>query len=216
MDILTIFIYIVVILFSVMFHEISHGYIAYKRGDDTAKLAGRLTFNPIVHIDLFGSIILPGLLLALGTPILFAWAKPVPINASRLKNPKTDIPLVSAAGPLSNILLAVVSGIIIRIISSFPDFAIGWGAAVNQFFALMLVINVVLPIINLIPIPPLDGSKIVTYFLPPKIAISYMNMNPYLGFIILFALLYSGIVWKIVGPIINFIVVILSGHSLFF
>ncbi|AKL97506.1 site-2 protease family protein [Endomicrobium proavitum] len=216
MDFLVIFIYVVVILFSVIIHEVAHGLAAYWRGDDTAKLAGRLTLNPIVHIDLFGSIILPAMLILLHTPIFFAWAKPVPFNPVKLKNPKTDIPLVSAAGPLSNIFLAVLSGLIIRIVNAFPELFAGFASSITEFFGLMLMINIVLPVINLIPVPPLDGSKVVTYFMPREIAVRYMNINPYLGLLVLFVLLYSGAVWKIIAPLINFCVTILSGQPLYY
>ncbi|MCL2485531.1 MAG: site-2 protease family protein [Endomicrobia bacterium] len=208
---MTILIYIVVLIFSVVIHEVAHGYVAYLRGDDTAKMSGRLTLNPIPHIDLFGTIVLPGVLILMNAPILFGWAKPVPINTYRLKNPKADIPLVSLAGPLSNVLLAVSAGIGIRLIKAYPDFAAGFGASIQTFLYVMVMVNVVLLVINLIPVPPLDGSKVITYFLPEELAIRYLNINPYIGFIILLALLYSGIIWKIAGPVVNFFMKLILG-----
>jgi len=208
---MVIFIYIVVLLFSVIIHEVAHGYVALLRGDDTAKRAGRLTLNPIPHIDLFGSIMLPGLLLFLKTPVIFGWAKPVPVNSANLKNPKFDIPLVSFAGPASNILLALISGLGIRVIRMFPEFHADFGASIEMFLYVMVVMNVILPIINLIPLPPLDGSKIITYFMPRELADGYLNINPYVSFMVLIILLWSGIIWKIIGPVINFFVILIAG-----
>ena len=209
-----ILIYVVVLLFSVIMHEFAHAYVAYLRGDDTAKYAGRLTLNPIPHIELFGSIILPAMLILLHAPILFGWAKPVPINGAKFKNPKIDVPLVSAAGPMANVLIAVFSGIGIRIINMIPSFEQGFGGAISSVLYIMVIINVVLLIINMVPVPPLDGSKIITFFLPVNIAIKYMRLNPFVGMMVLIILLWSGILWKIIGPLINFLVILLSGIPL--
>ncbi|MCL2335714.1 MAG: site-2 protease family protein [Endomicrobia bacterium] len=206
-----IFIYVVVLLFSIIIHEVAHGYAAYLRGDDTAKAAGRLTLNPIPHIDIIGTILLPIALLMAQSPVLFGWAKPVPINSYRLKNPKTDIPLVSFAGPLSNILLAVLSGMGIRVIKMMPEFERGIGASIESVLGLMLIVNVVLPVINLVPIPPLDGSKVATYFMPRWLAVKYMSLNQYVGFAVLFLLIWSGVLGKIIYPVISFFVALLSG-----
>ncbi|MDR2395265.1 MAG: site-2 protease family protein [Endomicrobium sp.] len=206
-----IFVYIVVFVFSVIIHEVSHGYVAHLRGDDTAKDLGRITLNPFVHLELFGSIVLPAMFLFIKAPILFGWAKPVPVNYSNLKNPKLDGAIVSFAGPASNILLAMCSGIGIRVISQFPDFSNGFGGSIENFLYVMLNINLVLAVINLIPIPPLDGSKVVAYFLPKKISKSYLSLNPFVCLIILFIVLSSGLAWSILYPIIHFFVTNLSG-----
>jgi len=213
MTVLTVFIYIVVFIFSAIIHEISHGYVAHLRGDDTAKLMGRITLNPLSHIDLFGSIILPAILLSLRSPILFGWAKPVPIDYRNFKNPKLDIPLVSLAGPIANLLLALVSGLGIRLIRIFPNFEAGFGAAIESFLYIMLIINVILTIINLIPIPPLDGSKVATFFMPRNIATKYMNINSFICLIVLLLLLSSGVAWSLLYPAISFFVTIFSGIS---
>ncbi len=207
-------IYIVVLIFSIIIHEVAHAYTAYIRGDDTAKMAGRITLNPIPHIDLFGSIILPAILIITKSPIIFGWAKPVPVNFSRLKNPKIDIPLVSFAGPLSNIMLAFLAGMGIRIIGMFPDFYQGAGGSIVLILSIVVILNIILPIINLIPIPPLDGSKVVTYFMPSDIAYKYLNMNPFLSFMILIILLWSGIIWKIAGPVVNLFLVLIIGRPI--
>jgi Zn-dependent protease len=202
-----IFINIVILLFSAVIHEISHAFIAYLRGDDTAKMLGRITLNPIPHIDLFGSIILPFTLFILNSHILFAWAKPVPVNYNKLKNPRVDMALISCAGPAANLLLAVMSGLGICFIRMFPVFESGIVYAIGYFFCTMVIVNVSLLIINLIPIPPLDGSKIIAYFLPDKIAEKYLNLNPYVGLLILVVVLSSGIFTGIIYPIGKFCVI---------
>lgn len=205
------FIWIVVLIFSAVIHEVAHGFVAYLRGDDTAKVAGRLTLNPISHIDWFGSVILPALLLLSGAKILFAWAKPVPFDPRKLKNPKVDIPLVSFAGPFSNILLAVLAGLAIRFVMAFPYLFGSFVQSVFDVLLVMLSINIMLLIINLIPIPPLDGSKVITYFMPEEIGYKYMSLNPLIGFILLYALLSTGVIGKIIGPVIAFLITFLSG-----
>ncbi|MDR1474365.1 MAG: site-2 protease family protein [Endomicrobium sp.] len=211
MTLLSVFIYVVVFIFSAIIHEVSHGYVAHLRGDNTAKLMGRITMNPLSHIELFGSILLPAMLLFLKSPILFGWAKPVPIDSRNFKNPKLDIPLVSLAGPSANLLLALVSGLGIRFIGMFPNFEVGFGASIQSFLYIMLIINVILTIINLIPIPPLDGSKVATYFMPRDVAVKYMNLNSFICLIALLLLLSSGGGWTLLHPVINFLVVTFSG-----
>lgn len=159
-----------VILLAITVHEFAHGYIARRCGDDTAERAGRLTFNPFSHLDLFGA-----LMMFFGP---FGWAKPVPVNPSNLKNQKKDIALVSAAGPISNILLAVISGLVFRFISD-----VGSGADTHRYvaelFRHMIILNLGLSFFNLLPIPPLDGSKILISFLPNRSAGRYMHFVRY-------------------------------------
>ncbi|MDR2772349.1 MAG: site-2 protease family protein, partial [Elusimicrobiota bacterium] len=156
MNLVDIVVYVVILLFSVIVHEIAHALAALKRGDDTAQKLGRITLNPIPHLDLFGSIILPAIILITHIPILFAWAKPVPIHPEKFKNPKRDIALVAFAGPLANFTLAFVCSLInavlikLNLANSFID--------VIHFLGIMIIINISLGVINLIPIPPLDGS----------------------------------------------------------
>jgi Zn-dependent protease len=214
MTVLTVFIYIVVFIFSAIIHEISHGYVAHLRGDDTAKLMGWITLNPLSHIELFGSIILPTVLLLLKSPILFGWVKSVPIDYRNFKNPKLDISLVSLAGPIANLLLALVSGLGVRLIRIFPNFEAGFGAAIQSFLYIMLIMNVILAIINLIPIPPLDGSKVITFFIPRDIATKYMNINSLVCLtVLLLLLLSSDVMWNLLYPTISFFVTIFSGVS---
>jgi Zn-dependent protease len=192
------FIYVVILLFSAIIHEVAHGYVAYLRGDDTARMAGRITLNPIPHIELFGTILLPIILLLLKAPVLLGWAKPVPLNHRNLKNPRKDVPLVSLAGPASNILLAFLSGLGMHIVKYFPNFELRHNLLIEYSLYTMVNVNVVFAIVNLIPVPPFDGSKIVTYFLSEKIAARYLNLNPYICLIVLCVILSSKVVWKFV------------------
>jgi Zn-dependent protease len=148
-----VIIFIIILLFSVIFHEVAHGLMAYRLGDPTAKYAGRLTLNPIPHIDLFGSILLPALLYFSGLPIIGA-AKPVPVNYLNLKDVRSGMVLVSIVGPLTNILLAVVAALVYRL-------APGISAAGEQLLVQVVFLNVILAFFNMIPIPPLDGSKVL-------------------------------------------------------
>src|SRR3989338_11302393 len=163
-------IWLVVVFLSIAFHEYCHGWMAHQLGDDTAERAGRLTLNPISHIDPVGSVILPLMLLILNSPFLFGWAKPVPYNPYNLRSPRWGGALVALAGPLSNFMIAAFAAVIFRTLysagSGLPipgTFDVG----MQQFFALLAIINIGLGVFNLIPIPPLDGSKFFEAFFPP-------------------------------------------------
>ena len=200
---------IVVLLFSVIVHEVAHGFVAYKRGDSTAKLLGRLTLNPIPHIDILGSIVLPVVLILTSAPAVFGWAKPVPINMLNLKNPKRDMIFVSLAGVTANFLLAVVAGLIMFFIRTFlADVTVM--VSIYKILQYIVVINIVLMIFNLIPIPPLDGSRVVLFLLPRELAQKYARIERY-GFWIILILLMTNILWKIIAPIANFLIRLLSG-----
>ncbi len=184
---------IAVIMLSAVIHEVMHGYAADKLGDPTARYAGRLTLNPIVHLDPFGSVILPLMLSLSGSPIFFGWAKPVPYNPYNLtKAPKWGEAIVAAAGPLSNFAIALLTALIIR--------AQIFGAELSSVLFVVVVTNVMLGIFNLIPIPPLDGSKILSALLPLGLRIQYdqlrahLEHNPLMGFgiVILFILVLGG------------------------
>ncbi|MBN1622561.1 MAG: site-2 protease family protein [Endomicrobiales bacterium] len=201
-----------VLLFSVILHEYAHGWMAERHGDDTARIMGRLTFNPIPHIDLFGTIILPLLAVISGAPI-FGWAKPVPVNPYRLNDPQKDMIWVSLAGPLSNLSLAVVASFGMWIVRSFGIFSPVLAVSLYQLLSLVLFINILLPVFNLFPIPPLDGSRVVMGLLPSNLAYKYAQLENY-GFFIIIILLSSGILWRILGPIVNFLLFALGGRTL--
>lgn len=172
---------IVILLFSVILHEVMHGYVALKFGDTTAQRMGRLTLNPLPHIDLFGTILLPALLIFTGSPILFGWAKPVPVNPLNFKNIRKGELFVSAAGILANFGLAVAAAAIYHILNALPQqfpFIVG---AILQF---TVKINLVLGVFNLFPIPPLDGSKVLLSQLPYNLAKEYQKLDRY-GFLLL-------------------------------
>ncbi len=199
---------ILILLVSITFHEYAHGLMASKLGDPTPKQSGRLSLNPLVHIDLFGTIILPIVLLILSTrligqPFAIGYAKPVPINPYHFKNPKKDTALVGLAGPLMNILIAVALSLLIRV--RFPLFI--------EAIVLGIMINLILAIFNLTPIPPLDGSKLLLPFLPKKTARNYLKLEPY-GFFIIALLLMSGFFKWFIFPLVTLILVNLLGISI--
>jgi Zn-dependent protease len=176
---------IAVLIFSVIIHEISHGLAALWLGDPTAKYAGRLTLNPISHLDLWGSFVVPALLVFSGVGVIFGWAKPVPYNPYNLSNQKYGPAIVGAAGPLSNLALALIAGVCIRILLVL---GVSENLLVFNVLALFVYINILLLIFNLLPIPPLDGSKLLFTFLP--ISEHTKAMLDQYGFIILFVFIF--------------------------
>lgn len=176
---------IIVLLFSVIVHEVMHGLVALKFGDDTAQKMGRLTLNPIPHIDLFGTILLPGLLILTGSPILFGWAKPVPVNPLNFKNIKKGELFVSAAGILANFGLAILAAILYHFLNALP---IVFPTFIGSILKYAVFINLVLGVFNLFPIPPLDGSKVLLSQLPYNLAKEYQKLERY-GFLLLLILM---------------------------
>ena len=171
---------------AITFHEASHGYVAHVLGDDTAWRLGRVSFNPLVHIDPFGTVVLPVMLLLLRAPFLFGYAKPVPVNFRALRYPRMGTILVAAAGPVINLLLAAIAALAFHIVSYVPAPGAQW-LADNLKNALLL--NVILAIFNLLPIPPLDGGRILVGVLPGTLARSLSRFEPY-GLLILIGLLF--------------------------
>ena len=205
------------LLIAIIFHEVSHGFVANKLGDPTARMLGRLTLNPIAHIDLFGTIILPLLLIVSHSPILFGYAKPVPINSMNFQNPRKGMALSAAAGPVTNILLAIVSfllwkGVITPMEAVIPEATAGTILLpLSMILQSSIVVNVALAVFNMIPIPPLDGGRVLTGLLPPKQAMSFSKIERF-GFVIVVLLLYSGIANSIIMPIINSILMVFQVH----
>jgi len=198
-----IILYAIPVIFAITVHEVSHGWVANKLGDPTAKMMGRLTLNPIKHIDPIGTVILPGLLILLGSKFIFGWAKPVPVTWQNLKNQRRDIALVAAAGPISNFLMALLWALLFKLTITFTARDSHVFYALTTMATAGIFVNLILMVLNLVPLPPLDGSRVVTSFLSPKAGYYYNRIEPY-GFYVLIALLFTGILFKVLWPIIGF------------
>ena len=188
------------VLVAITMHEAAHGYIAWKLGDSTAMRAGRVTANPLKHIDPVGTLLLPGLLLLLRAPFLFGFAKPVPVDFSKLRNPRRDMVWVALAGPMSNVLLAIVSAVLIGMVSFVPG-ALGAWIVIN--LGNSIFINLLLAIFNLIPLPPLDGGRIAVGLLPNRWARPLARLEQYGVFILLAMLFVVPMVMEQVGISFN-------------
>lgn len=191
------------ILFAITLHEAAHGYVAHKLGDDTAYRLGRVTANPLKHIDPLGTIVIP-LLLMLTTKFIFGWAKPVPVDPLRLRNPKRDVALVAIAGPIANLLMAIAWMALLKysygLLSSHPTNPV----TISYFFYMAqagVMINLVLMALNILPIPPLDGSRIVTSLLPAPWDKKFNQITPY-GFLLVLLLAVSGLLAKVLVPMV--------------
>jgi Zn-dependent protease len=178
--------WIVPVLIAITFHEAAHAYAAWTLGDDTAFRLGRVTFNPLKHVDSFGTILLPALLFLTNAPFLFGWAKPVPVQFRQLSHPRRDMALVALAGPLTNIILAFASAVLFHLVWLLPDPAAPW---LVQTLSHSIVLNLVLAIFNMIPVPPLDGSRIAMSLLPNALARPYAKLERF-GFLILLGAIF--------------------------
>lgn len=200
-DIIYFVINIAVLLFSVSVHESAHGWMAEKFGDYTARDQGRITLNPIKHIDLFGSIIVPVALALLKAPV-FGWAKPVQVNPYGLRNRRKAWMYIAAAGPISNLILATISAIVFIFLRRLHIVSL---ELLLQVLFLMVIINVILAIFNLMPVPPLDGSKILESTLRGEALRTFEKIQPY-GMIIFILIIYTGIFDKISTPVMNLVI----------
>ena len=206
------------LIFAIVLHEVAHGWVADKLGDHTARDMGRLTLNPVSHIDLFGTIILPILCIVLKSPI-FGYAKPVPINPYNFKDPRKGMALSSLAGPGVNVAMALLFSFLLRVVlpglaGIAPKQAWEWFAVpVSLMFGYGVLINVVLAVLNMIPIPPLDGSRVVYWLLPTKQAAVYYRLERY-GMFIILILFGFGLLGQIITPIIRPLLMLLLGGDI--
>lgn len=208
----TIAMWVLPVLFALTVHEVAHGYVAYLLGDKTARILGRLTLNPSKHIDIFGTILVPAILLLLKSGVIFGWARPVPIDTRNLRHPRRDFALISLAGPMANLIMAIIwaaiaKGGMILLIFNMP------GAFAVQMIGMAGVnINLMLMVLNLLPIPQLDGGHILASLLPHSIAVYYERLTPY-GFYIFLALLALGAIDFIMRPVTSFLLFLI--HAVF-
>lgn len=207
----TIAIWALPVLFAITVHEAAHGYMARAFGDTTAAMLGRLTLNPLKHIDPVGTVAVPAALLTVsmlspGAPFVFGWAKPVPVNTRNLKRPQRDMAAVAFAGPLANLVMALGWALLVQV-----------GLTIEQPFSMAMVymglagiaINILLMVVNLLPLPPLDGGRVVAGFLPTRLAHRFERIEPY-GLLIVLALLVTGVLGALIGPVYVFLVDLIS------
>ena len=216
-------VWIVPVLVAITFHEAAHGYVAWRLGDHTAKDLGRVTFSPIRHIELMGTIVIPLVLLIFRAPFLFGWAKPVPVNFTNLRKPRRDMVLVAAAGPGTNLLLALISAILLHIVPFFGDETGKW---ISNNLGNSILINLVLAVFNMLPLPPLDGGRVAVGLLPKRLGEQLARLER-VGFLIVLLLLFvvplvgnafgldwNLLVWLLGAPVdvLFRFVMVLAGH----
>ncbi len=209
-DVLLVLYILVTLVPAVVLHELSHGLVADRLGDSTPRAMGRLTVNPIRHVDPFGTVVLPGLLIlpylfGRGTNPIFGYAKPMPINPTNLRNPDRQMMAIALAGPVTNLILAVLGALALR----FVGLA---GGGLSDFLGVWVLLNVLLAVFNIMPIPPLDGSKVLARFLPPRARQVYQSWEPYGAlFMLVIFFLFPGVIFAIVEPIVSGLVSLLVG-----
>ncbi len=189
------------VVLAVVLHEVAHGWVADRLGDDTARWMGRLTLNPLKHVDPIGTVVIPIALIVMGSPFLFGYAKPVPVDFRKLRRPKQDMVWVALAGPMTNILLAIASAALLWLAVHLPESAVWVAEPLALMCQASILINLVLCIFNLIPLPPLDGGRVAVGLLPGRAAYQLSRLEPF-GFLIIVLLLVSGFFQATIGPLI--------------
>jgi Zn-dependent protease len=195
----------VVLVCSLSFHEAAHAWMADRLGDPTARNLGRLTLNPLAHVDWIGTVLFPLVAMSTGAPLI-GWAKPVPVDFRYLRSPRRDFALVAVAGPVSNLVLAVLLAVVRALIVSTRPLPGGTADMASEILVSAVLLNVLLAVFNMIPVPPLDGSNVAIGLLPPEAGRLFMAMRPW-GFIILYALMLTGVLWEIIRPVQNLVLV---------
>lgn len=188
------------LLFAITVHEVAHGWVARRMGDRTAEMLGRLTLNPIKHIDPVGTILVPAILLIAGG-FIFGWAKPVPVDPRNMRHPKRDMAIVAAAGPLSNLAMAVIWALIAKLALTMAPILPWVSVPLVMMGKIGLFLNLILMVLNLLPLPPLDGGRVLTGFLPDPLAMKFAQIEPY-GMFILVGLMITGYLGKIIAPMV--------------
>lgn len=198
-------IWVLPVLSAVILHEVAHGWVALRRGDETALRLGRLTLNPLPHIDPVGTVALPLLLIATGSPV-FGWARPVPVNVANLRNPRRDMVAVALAGPLTNVALALIAAGLLQFLLrlELDESTLGVLRPVALMAAHAVVINTALAVLNMVPILPLDGGRVLFGLLPRAHALAFARLEPY-GMLIVMALLFTNTLDRVVGPVVNLV-----------
>ncbi len=188
-------------ILAIAFHELAHGWVARELGDPTAQNAGRITLNPLKHIDPMGTLILPGLMILLHMPFLFGWAKPVPVDWRRLRHPRRDMALVAAAGPLANLGMLIGWLVLMKLVVLLAG-SVPWLKPLLYMGWTGIIANLVLMIVNLVPIPPLDGGRVAISLLPRTAALWLNRLQPY-GLLLILLLMATGLLGRILGPLLN-------------
>lgn len=206
-DIAQVFIAVLVLLFSLTVHEAAHAWSADRLGDSTARMLGRVSLNPVVHIDPIGTLLFPLIAIATGLPVI-GWAKPVPVNILQLHGDwRRKFMAIAAAGPASNLVIAAVAAIVLRLVQPGdldPTAVLDVSTPLATFLERMVVINVLLAVFNMLPVPPLDGGNVLSGLLRGPVADAFDRLRPY-GFLILYALIFTDVLWTLLGPPANFL-----------